>query len=57
MEGLRPFDGKSYSIMIDQLRELLQSPDIEDVNSKPRQRLECLIKCFLPCYTIKVRFY
>jgi len=42
--------------MIDQLRELLDHPDIGDANSPQRRRLEDLITNFLPCYCTKVRF-
>ncbi len=42
--------------MIDQLRELLDHPDIGDANSLQRRRLEDLITNFLPCYCTKVRF-
>lgn len=54
VEGIRPFDGKSYSDMIRQLKELLQSPDIEDTSSAPRRRLEELISAFRLLYATKV---
>lgn len=55
MEGIRPFDGKSYSHMIEQLKDLLQSPDIGDGDSEPRRRLEELMRVFRPLYALKAR--
>lgn len=55
VEGIRPFDGKSYSYMIEQLKELLQSPDISDGDSEARRRLEELMRAFRPLYALKAR--
>jgi hypothetical protein len=55
VEGIRPWDGKSYCYMIEQLKELLQSPDIEDTDSKARRRLEELMRVFRPLYALKAR--
>ena len=55
MEGIRPWDGKSYCYMIEQLKDLLQSPDIEDTDSEARRRLEELMRVFRPLYALKAR--
>lgn len=55
MEGIRPCDGKSYCYMIEQLKELLQSPDIGDGRSEARLRLEELMRVFRPLYALKAR--
>jgi hypothetical protein len=53
VDGIRPFDGKSYCHMIEELKELLQSPDIDDADSGARCRLEELMRAFRPLYALK----
>lgn len=55
MEGIRAYDGKSYGDLVAQWRECLASPDIDDLDSAPRRRLEELALLLRDVYCTKVR--